>query len=55
MADNKAIHSLKVLGSDKEVYKQWNDKFINAICAVMGTGWRKYMLALNEKLDSEQK
>ena len=55
LAESKAVHALKMLGSNKEEYKAWNGKLLNAVCSVLGQNWRKYLHELNKKLDVGRK
>ena len=55
LAESRSIQNLKTLGSDKNVYKTWNDKLINAMSSVMGVAWRRYLFALNARLDQKNK
>ena len=51
ITDDKGIHAIKVLGSDREAFKMWNKKLINTMSSAVGKNWRKYMNVLNKKLD----
>ena len=55
LAESKSVANLKVLGSDKAEFKNWNEKLINATTQTFGPTWRQFMRALNEKLDLERK
>ena len=55
LGESKCVSSLKILGSDKADFKNWNEKLINAIAQVLGTEWRKFLKNLNEKLDQDRK
>ena len=53
LSECRCVGNLKVLGSDKSEFKNWNEKIINAIAQVLGTPWRKYMKSLNQTLDQD--
>ena len=55
MYESKSIANLKVLASDKTGFKNWNEKLINATTQSLGPEWRKFMRALNERLDLDRK
>ena len=55
LAESKCISNLKILGSDKSEFKNWNEKLINATTQTFGSEWRKFMKELNEKLDIDRK
>ena len=38
MAESKIINNLKTLSSDKTEFRNWNDKLVNAMSLVLGTG-----------------
>ena len=55
IADNKGIHAIKMLGSDREGFKMWNKKLVNNLANAVGKNWRNYLKVLNEKLDGAAK
>ena len=55
LSESKCVSNLKILGSDKADFKNWNEKLINTIAQVLGTEWRKFLKNLNEKLDQDRK
>ena len=55
LGESKCISSLRTLGSDKSEFKNWNDKFVNAIAQVLGSPWRKFLRNLNRELDQNRK
>ena len=55
MAESKIINNLKTLSSDKTEFRNWNDKLVNAMSLVLGTGWRTFMINLDRKLDENRK
>ena len=55
MYESKSVANLKVLGSNKSDFKNWNEKLINATTQSVGPDWRKFIRSLNEKLDLERK
>ena len=48
LSEYRSIGNIKVLGSNKADFKNWNEKFINAIAQGAGTPWRKFMKNLNK-------
>ena len=55
LSESKCISNLKVLGSDKSEFKNWNEKLINAISQSFGVSWRAFMKNLNCRLDQDRK
>ena len=55
LSECKSVNNLKILGSNKSDFKNWNEKFINAIAQGAGTPWRKFMKHLNKQLDQDRK
>ena len=55
LSECKSINSLKILGSNKSDFKNWNEKFINAIAQGAGSPWRKFMKNLNKQLDQDRR
>ena len=51
LSEHKCISDLKMLGADREAFKEWNDKLISAICQVKGTSARKFMRTITEMID----
>ena len=47
LSESRCVNSLKILGSDKLEFKNWNEKLINATSQTFGTNWRKFMKNLN--------
>ena len=47
---NRAVNSLKVLGSDKSGFRQWNDKLVNAMSTV-SVLYRRLFTVLGKRLD----
>ncbi len=52
-SESKAISALKTYSSDRTSFKNWNDKFINAMDQ-LHTGTRHVMKIVREKLDVEK-
>ena len=48
MYESKSVANLKVLGSNKSDFKNWNEKLINATTQSLGPDWRKFLRSLNE-------
>ena len=55
LSELKFIANLKPLTSDKLVFREWNDKFINALVQGLGPEWRTFFVSLNAKLAAERK
>ena len=55
LGESKCISNLRTLGSDKAEFKNWNDRFVNAIAQVLGSPWRKFLRNLNRELDQNRK
>ena len=55
LSECRSINNLKILGSNKSDFKNWNEKFINAIAQGAGAPWRKFMKNLNKQLDQDRK
>ena len=55
LSESRCVGSLKVLGSDKLEFKNWNDKLVNVTSQAFGTSWRGFMKTLNRKLDQDRK
>ena len=51
----RAMSQIKVLATDKSVYKQWNERLISTMACLMGRCWRFFLFALNKKLDEKNK
>ena len=43
LSESKCVSNLKILGSDKSEFKNWNEKFINALSQSLGRTWRTFM------------
>ena len=48
LCESKIAANLKMLGSKKEGFKNWNEKLINATTQVFGHEWRSFVAHLNE-------
>ena len=55
LSESRCVSSLKMLGSDKSEFKNWNEKLINALSQSFGRHWRVFMENLNRKLDQDRK
>ena len=55
LCEHRSVANLKMLGSKKEEFKNWNEKLVNATTQVFGLEWRTFMNNLNEKLDIDRK
>ena len=55
MGESRSVQGLKVLGSDKSEFKNWNQKLLNIMTQCLGKEWRTYMLELDKMLDVRQK
>ena len=55
LSESRCVGNLKVLGSNKLEFKNWNDKLVNATAQSFGTSWRTFMKDLNRKLDQDRK
>ena len=55
MCESKSAANLRVLGSKKEDFKNWNEKLINATTQVFGREWRSFVAHLNKTLDLDRK
>ena len=55
MSESRCVSSLKLLGSDKSEFKNWNEKLINTLSQSLGKPWRIFMENLNRKLDQDRK
>ena len=55
LCESRSISNLKVLGSRKEDFKNWNEKLINATTQTFGPEWRSFVRCLNERLDLDRK
>ena len=55
LCESRSVVNLKILGSRKEEFKNWNEKLINATTQVFGLEWREFVNNLNEKLDLDRK
>ena len=51
LSENKSVSNLKMLGSNREEYKEWNDKLINSISMIKGTKYRNFLIGINRGLD----
>ena len=54
LSECRSVNGLKILGSNKSDFKNWNEKFINAIAQGAGSPWRKFMKNLNKQFRSRQ-
>jgi len=52
--EHKAIANLKVLGNDRQGYRQWHDKFVNAMAQV-NREYRTIMQAIVKAIEREKK
>ena len=43
LSESRCVSNLKTLGSQKEDFKNWNEKLINATAQTFGPDWRKFM------------
>ena len=55
LCESRCISSLKVLSSNKEQFKQWHEKLVNAVAQTFGAKWRKFIEALDSRLDQDKK
>ena len=55
LCESRSVSNLKMLGSKKEDFKNWNERLINSTTQVFGPEWRKFIKHLNEKLDVDRK
>ena len=55
LSQGRCASGLTVLGSDKSVFKIWNETRIKAISQSLGAPWRLFMKNLNRKLDQDRK
>ena len=55
LSESRCVSNLKTLGSQKEDFKNWNEKLINATAQTFGPDWRKFMKNLNSRLDQDKK
>ena len=55
LSECRCITNLRILGSDKSEFKNWNEKFVNAVAQSLGAAWRKFLCNLNKTLDQERK
>ena len=55
LGESRCVSNMKTLGSDKSEFKNWNEKFINALAQVLGPQWRVFMKSLNKELDTNRK
>ena len=55
LVESRYMHSLKTLGSEKSEFKLWNEKFVGGVSHVLGTSWRKFLHASNQRLDLDRK
>ena len=54
-SESRCASNLKVQGSDKSEFKNWNKKLINAMSQSLGGQWRQFMNNLNCRLDQDRK
>ena len=52
--EHKAIANLKTLGTDRQGYRQWHDKFVNAMAQVKRE-YRTIMQAIVKAIEREEK
>ena len=52
--EHKAVANLKTLGNDRQGYRQWHDKFVNAMAQV-NREYRAAMQAIVKAIDREEK
>ena len=55
LSESRCVSNLKTLGSQKEEFKNWNEKLINATAQTFGPDWRKFMKNLNGRLDQDKR
>ena len=55
LSESRCISSLKTLSSNKEHFKSWHEKLINAIAQTFATKWRKSVENLDSKLDQDER
>ena len=55
LCESRSVANLKILGSRKEDFKNWNEKLINATTQVFGLEWRDFIGNLNECLDVDRR
>ena len=55
LCESRSVSNLKILGSRKEDFKNWNEKLINATTQVFGLEWREFIGNLNECLDVDRR
>ena len=53
-AESRCVNNLKILGSDKSEFKNWNEKLINAMSQSLGGHWRQFMNNLKRALDQDR-
>ena len=55
LSESRCVASLKTLGSQKEDFKNWNEKLINATAQTFGPDWRKFMKKIKQSTRPGQK
>ena len=55
LSESRCITNLKALTSNKQEFRSWHEKFVNAVSQVFGTQFRKFTEELNSKLDQDKK